>query len=61
MTDLEGNRKIYLARGIQEGLETVEGNSQPFQALLNPESQMDFSVGRGISHYLFCYIIICLL
>ena len=35
MTDHEGNRKIYLARGIQEGLETIargeaEGNSQPF-------------------------------
>ena len=28
-----------------------------FQARLNPESQMDFSVGRGISHYLFYYII----
>ena len=24
MTDHEGNRKIYLARGIQEGLETVD-------------------------------------
>ena len=38
MTDHEGNRKIYLARGIQEGLESVdycprrkaEGNSQLF-------------------------------
>ena len=37
MTDHEGNRKIYVARGIQEGLETVDycpseavGNSQPF-------------------------------
>ena len=34
MTDDEGNRKICLARGIQEGLETVpgeaEGNSQLF-------------------------------
>ena len=35
MTDHEGNRKIYLARGIQEGLELLtiargeaEGNSQ---------------------------------
>ena len=24
MTDHEGNRKIYLAQGIQEGLETVD-------------------------------------
>ena len=39
MTDHEGNRKIYLAQGIQEGLETVDyargeakGNSQLFQA-----------------------------
>ena len=24
MTEHEGNRKIYLARGIQEGLETVD-------------------------------------
>ena len=24
MTDHEGNRKIYLARGIQEGLETAD-------------------------------------
>ena len=36
MTDHEGNRKIYLALGIQEGQETVdycpeaEGNSQLF-------------------------------
>ena len=35
MADHEGNRKIYLAQGIQEGLETVaqgeaEGNSQLF-------------------------------
>ena len=37
MTDHEGNRKIYLVRGFQEGLETVDysrgevqGNSQLF-------------------------------
>ena len=64
MTDHEGNRKIYLARGIQEGLETVkEANPRlignRFQARLS--NQMDFSVGLGISHYLFYYIIICLL
>ena len=51
MTDHEGNRKIYLARGIQEGLETVDPEAKPrvivncFQARLNPESQMDLSVG----------------
>ena len=44
MTDHKGNRKIYLAQGIQE----------------YPESQRDFSVGRGIGQYLFYYIIICL-
>ena len=38
MTDHEGNRKIYLVRGIQEGLEIVarglaEGNSQLFPGL----------------------------
>ena len=50
---------------IQEGLETVEAKPRIivncFQARLNPKSQMDFSVGRGISHYLFYFIIICLL
>ena len=56
MTDQEGNRKIYLARGIQGGLETAD--YCPRRSRLNPESQMDFSVGRGISHYLFYYIII---
>ena len=67
MTDHEGNRKIYLARGIQEGLETADYCPRPrvivncFQARLNPQSQMDFSVGREISNYLFYYIIMCLL
>ena len=43
MTDHEGNRKIYLAQGIQEGLETVdycrgeaEGNNQLFSGPTEP-------------------------
>ena len=70
MTDHEGNGKIYLAGGIQEGLETVtiargeaKYNSNFLQARRNPESKIhvDVSVARGMSHYLFYYIIICLL
>ena len=69
MTDYEGNRENYLARGIQEGLETVDycPEAKPraivncFQARLNPERQIVFPDARGISHYLFYYIIICFL
>ena len=40
-------KKENLARGIQEGMETVDY----CQARLHPE--IDFSVGRGIIHYFF--------
>ena len=51
MTDHEGNRKIYLARGIQEGLETVdycprrfaERNSQLFPGLTESREPDRFS------------------
>ena len=56
MTDHEGNRKIYLARWIQEGLETVD-----YCPLKSREPDGFIFVGLEISHYLFYYIIICLL
>ena len=65
MTDHEGKRKIYLARGVQEGLETidrgeVERNGQLCPGQTESREQDGFSIGQGISHYLFYYII-CLL
>ena len=62
MTDHEGNRKIYLARGIQEGLETADYCPRRSCALVNrnswggdPESlgQIDLPITLETSHYLF--------
>ena len=68
MTDHEANRKICLARGIQDSLEQLivargeaEGNSQLFPGPTESREQDRFFVGQGISYYLFYYIIICLL
>ena len=56
MTDHEGNRKIYLARGIQEGLETDDYVIvHCFQARLNPESKMDFLLAEG--SVIICFIV----
>ena len=61
MTDPSANRKIHLALGIQSGLKAVDyyPRLRPraivscFQALLNPSSQIDFTVALVISHYLY--------
>ena len=66
MTDHEGNRENYLARGIQSGLETVDycpprAIVNCFQARLNPDSfpcsPRDLSLfSFSISLYAFCDI-----
>ena len=64
MTDHEGNRKIYLTRGIQEGLETddycrgeIEGNiSQLFPGSTESREQDGFFCGaRDQSLFVLLY------
>ena len=64
MTDHEGKRKIFLARGIKLGLETTifiardEGYDNFFQARLNSKNKTDFLLSEVIFllHYAFCVL-----
>ena len=66
MTYNEGNRKIYLAQGIQEGLTIArgeaEGNSQLFPGPTESQEpygffcwQMDQSLFVLLYHYIYAY------
>ena len=68
MTDHEGNRKIYLLDGFRRAWKQLtiargeaKGNSQRFPGPTESREPDGFFVGLEISHYLFYYIIICLL
>ena len=57
MTDHEGNKKIYLARGIQEGLETVHycpRGSRARWIFLFAEGSVIICFITGILLYAYC-------
>ena len=56
---LEGFRQAWKQLTVARG--EAKGNSLPFPGQTESLEPDGFSVGRGISHYLFYYIIICLL
>ena len=59
MTDLEGNRQIYLPREIQDCLPKSFARSIEIfgEVILNLKGQIDSLLPEGPSHYLFYYTI----
>ena len=62
MTDHEGKRKIFLARGIKLGLETTifiardEGDDNFFQAESQEQDRLSVVRGYFLLHYAFCVL-----